>query len=305
MLLARKAPRPRAPAVVVPRTAPTAPGEGPSAQGPPGQGEDAEDSEDGEPPPSRVRARRSRGRGRPRKVRRFRAHPNSRTYRARLSKLDAVAEALEGDPGALFLTLLPPEPPGDHDRRLAAVPAEIARAFAALAARLRRAGATYAFVIATRAENGAFWPHAHALVAGVDPARLAKWAARDGLKLYAEKLKNPKAAARYMAGASQKAHYDGIFGAQGFYASRNPKTPAPVSSGNTADTAQVDELAGLKVIPSQLRGLELAPGVRIVDPDRFLATLAQDLEARIPTMQDAARHRLALLRAALEERGPP
>ena len=292
-LLARKAPRPRAPAVVVPRTAPAAPGEGPSAQGPPGQGEDASSESDGEPPSPSPRPRRARGRGRPRGARRFRAFPGSRTYRKRLQELDSIAAALEGDPGALFLTLLPPEPPGDQDRRLAAIPPAVARAFAALAARLRRDGATFAMVVATRADSGAFFPHAHVILGGVSLARLRVLAARSGLLVgYAEALRDPKGAARYIASSVQKRHWDRILGARGFYAGvspRNASHPEPA-------------LPAPEAIPP---GLELVPGVRIADVPTFLAALAQDLESRLPAVRGAARHRLALLLAALAERGPP
>jgi len=264
--------------------------------GPPDGDGETDDSGGEGPPPSPARPRRSRGRGRPRKVRRFRAHPNSRTYRARLSKLDAVAGALEGDPTALFVTLAPPAPPDDRARRLAAVPADTARAFAALAAKLRRAGATFALAVATRADSGAFHPHAHLLVGGVSPARLRVLAARSGLSVsYAEPLRNPQAGARYLARAGQKAPYDGILGGRGYYA----HVPArPVSSRNTTP----GEIPPPEAVPA---GLELAPGQRIADPAVFLGALARDLEARISAVRDAARHRLALLRAALAERGPP
>ena len=322
LLRIRQPPRPRVqplPRVMAPARPREAPSRGPAPPtGPPeGDSEEGEGDSDGEsdPPPSPVRPRRSRSRGRPRKARRFRAFPEGRTYRARLRKLDAVAAALEGRGDAVFATLTPPSPPDDRDRRLAAVPVEIARAFAALAARLRRDGAAYAMVVATRAGNGALFPHAHLLVGGVSLARLRVLAARSGLAVaYAEPVRDPKAAARYMAGASQKRPYDGILGCRGFYQNLleapAPEAKAANLAGKEAPTGVSPRnashpepaLPAPEAIPP---GLELVPGVRIADVPTFLAALAQDLESRLPAVRGAARHRLALLLAALAERGPP
>ena len=277
------APRPRE----APSRAPAPP------TGPPeGDPEEGEGGSDSDPPPSPVRPRRSRSRGRPRKARRFKAHASPRVYRRRIGALNAVAEALEGRADGLFLSLTPLEPPDERARRLAAVPPDVAQAFARFAARLRRAGATYALVIATRADAGAFYPHGHALVAGVGRDKLAKWAGREGLKLHAEPLRNPQAAVRYMARGAQKGHFDSVLGARGFYAA--------VSSRKAP--RQGSALPALDAVPP---GLELAPGLRVADPDRFLAALARDLRSPIFAVREAAQHRLALLRAALAERGPP
>jgi len=309
-LAARTAPRPRAPAAPISRATPAAPSEGPSAQGPPDEDE-GETSEESDPPPSPARPRRSRSRGRPRKARRFKAHASPRVYRRRIGALNVVAEALEGRADGLFLTLTPLEPPDERARRLAAVPPDVAQAFARFAARLRRAGATYALVIATRADGGAFYPHGHALVAGVGRDKLAEWAGREGLKLHAEPLRNPQAAVRYVVRAGQKSPFDGVLGARGFYShlpnpASPPKAPAdlPGKEAPRGVSSRNTPCAGFT--PGEIpRGLQLMPGVRIVDPDRFLAALAKDLEAQIPAVRHAARHRLALLRAALAEGGPP
>ena len=206
----RAVPRPRAAHRPRGRAAP-APGRGETA---PPEGEDDPDAEDDEPPLA-PRPTRS-GRGRPRKRRNFRAWPNTKVWRARLAKAEAVAAL----PGALFATFLPPEPPDEAARRLARVPAQIADRFAALARRLRREpGAYFAIAAATRAGNGAFHPHAHAVIFGVAPDRLAVLAARSGLRLaYAEPVRDGGAAARYALGAHQRSHWDRVEGGRGFWA---------------------------------------------------------------------------------------
>ncbi|AFH38726.1 hypothetical protein TtJL18_0824 [Thermus thermophilus JL-18] len=298
LLRIRQLPRPRVQPpsrVMAPARPRESPGRGAAPPtGPPGEegGESQDEESDGEPPSPSLRPRRARGRGRPRGARRFKAHASPRVYHRRIGALNAVAEALEGRADGLFLTLVPLTPPDDRDRRLAAVPPDVAQAFARFASRLRRAGATYALVVATRAENGTFWPHAHGIVAGVARDKLTKWAAREGLKLHAEPLRNPQAAVRYMARGAQKGHFDSVLGARGFYAA--------VSSRKAP--RQGSALPAPEAIPP---GLELVPGVRIADVPTFLAALAQDLESRLPAVRGAARHHLALVRAALAERGPP
>ena len=94
----------------------------------------------------------------------FRAFTSLKTWRKRLAQADAVAAM----PGAICATLVPAEAPDEASRRIARVPARVADCFAAIASRLRRErGAHFAIAAATRAGNGAFHPHAHAIVYGV------------------------------------------------------------------------------------------------------------------------------------------
>lgn len=295
-------PRPRAAQRTHKRASPVAPGRG-SAAPPEGPDDQGADDEDDGPPRIAPRPTRSR-RGRPRKRRSFRAFTSPKTWRKRLAQAEAVAAL----PGALFVSLLPHEAPGEVDRRLARVPAQIADRFAALARRLRRErGAYFAIAAATRAERGAFWPHAHAVVVGVRPDRLAVLAARSGLRLaYAEPVRDGRAAVRYALGAHQRSHWDRIEGGRGFWA-KVPEaaeaTAALVSSrNNLVDTP----LGRLPVVPGPV---DLGPGVRVLDPLRFLianAEAAVDPNPRIrgPAIEALAAYANAI-GAPLALCGPP
>ena len=224
----RAVPRPRAAHRPRGRAAP-APGRGETA---PPEGEDDPDAEDDEPPLA-PRPTRS-GRGRPRKRRSFRAFTSPKTWRKRLAQAEAVAAL----PGALFATFLPPEPLDEAARRLARVPAQIADRFAALARRLRREpGAYFAIAAATRAGNGAFHPHAHAIAHGVSAERLAVLAARSGLCLvYAAPVQNARAASRYALGGHQKRHWDRLEGARGFWVKAPEGTEATPPAGTAVSS---------------------------------------------------------------------
>ena len=294
-------PRPRAAHRPRGRAAP-APGRGETA---PPEGEDDPDAEDDEPPLA-PRPTRS-GRGRPRKRRSFRAFTSPKTWRKRLAQAEAVAAL----PGALFATFLPPEPPDEAARRLARVPAQIADRFAALARRLRREpGAYFAIAAATRAGNGAFYPHAHVIVCGVDPDRLVVLAARSGLHLaYAEPVQNARAASRYILGAHQKRHWDRVEGGKGFWvkapeAAEATATASSVSSRNAPAVLVVG--TPLPVVPGPV---DLGPGVRVVDAGRFLEANAQaaaspSLRIRGPAIEALAAYASAI-GAPLALCGPP
>lgn len=301
----RGAHRPRGRAAPAPGRGETAPPEGED-----GRGADGEDDEGGGPPPPLVPRRAKGKRGRPRKRRSFRAFTSPKTWRKRLAQAEAVAAL----PGALFVSLLPHEAPGEVDRRLARVPAQIADRFAALARRLRREpGAYFAIAAATRAERGAFWPHAHALVVGVDPERLAVLAARSGLHLaYAEAVQDGRAAVRYALGAHQKRHYDRVEGGRGFWAKapEAAEATAAVSSVSSRNTPSVPvvptPLGPLPVVPGPV---DLSPGVRVIDPLRFLianAEAAADPHPRIraPAIETLAAYANAI-GAPLALCGPP
>lgn len=273
-------PKPRAP------VSKAAPPEGP----PEGDSESEGEGGDGdEPPLAPLLALHRAKRGRPRKARSFRAFPGGRIYRKRLKALDQVAAALEGRPDALFVTLTPGAPPSKQDRLLARVPAHVARSFSDLARRLRRDGATFALAQGTRAENGALCPHAHAILAGVTPERLAVLAARSGLRVHAEPLQNPKAAARYMVAAHQRRHYDRLEGARGFYAHIPNETPA--------SSAFLEETSAHPAPTLPPGAIELNPGVRIIDPLRFIRSTLADLEAGGRFRDIALAHSTALARA--------
>ncbi|GAA5334581.1 hypothetical protein YIM730264_06050 [Thermus hydrothermalis] len=259
-----------------------------AANGPPegGGGEDGGeggDQEDDPPPPLRAAPKR---RGRPGKTRRFRAFPSHRTHKKRRAILDAIAEALAGRPAALFLTLTPTTPTPDEARRLAAVHPSIAKCFSAFAARLRREGALFAVVVETRSDAGAFFPHAHGIVAGVPLARLKVLAARSGLTLHAEALRDPRAAARYLAKAAQRRHYDAIQGARGFWAS----------------TGRVVYPGTQKARSLPAEPVRLAPGVVVVDIPRFLRANLAGLRSPSPVVRKASA---TALRAFCQATGLP
>ena len=203
-------------------------------------------------------------------------------------------------PGAIFVTLVPAEAPDEASRRLARVPAQIADRFSAIARRLRREpGAYYVIAAATRAEGGAFWPHAHAIVYGVRPERLEVLAARSGLRLaYAEPVRDGRAASRYALGAHQKRHYDLIAGGRGFWAkvpeaAEATATASSVSSGNKlVDTP----LGPLPVVPGPV---DLGPGVRVVDVRRFLEANTQAAASPSPRIRGPALEALAAYASAI------
>ncbi|BDG19736.1 hypothetical protein TthSNM11_19390 [Thermus thermophilus] len=294
----RVAPRPRAAHRPRGRAA-TAPGRGSPAppEDPDSQSGSAEGDAGGGPQP--LVPRRAKGkRGRPRARRSFRAWPDLKVWRKRLAQAEAVATL----PGAVFAVLLPTEAPDETARRLARVPAQVADRFAAFARRLRREpGAHFAIATATRAEGGAFYPHAHAIVHGVSPERLAVLAARSGLQLaYAEPVQDGRAAARYVLGAHQKRHYDIITGGRGFWA-RPPEAAeatatSSVSSGNKPVKLVDTPLGPLPVAPGPV---DLGPGVRVVDPERFLEANAQAAASPSPRLRDLALEALLAYASAI------
>ncbi|APD10007.1 hypothetical protein A0O31_01932 [Thermus brockianus] len=265
------------------------------SNGPPEDEEDDEsgddDGEDDPAPP--IAPSPKRRRGRPRKSRRFRSLAKPATYKRRREKLDAVAEALAGRGEAIFATLVPPVPPSEEARRLAAVPPEVGQAFSALAGRLRREGVAFALVVETRAGDGAFYPHAHLITEGLPIARLRTLARRSGLELrHAEELQNPKAAARYLAKAGQRRHYDALLGARGFWASTGREGRSP------------KRFPGKQ--PALPQGpIPLAPGVVVVDPPRFLAANLRGLESPSPVVRQAARDALESFCQAVDLPPPP
>lgn len=292
-------PRPRAAHRPRGRAAPAAPGRG-SAAPPEGPDDKSDGGEDDGPPRLAPRPTR-RKRGRPRKRRPFRAFPNTKTWCKRLAQVEAVAAL----PGALFVTLLPTEPPDEAARRLGRVPARIADCLAAFARRLRRErGAYYAVAAATRADNGAFYPHAHAVVVGVDPDRLAVLAARSGLRLaYAAPVQDARAASRYALGAHQKAPWDVVDGARGFWAKVPEATETTaaassvVSSGNAPAVPVVDTPLGpLPVVPGPV---DLGPGVRVIDTARFLQANAEAAADPHPRIRGPALEALAAYASAI------
>lgn len=301
----RGAHRPRGRAAPAPGRGETAPPEGED-----GRGADDEDDESGGPPPPLVPRRAKGKRGRPRKRRTFKAWPDLKVWRKRL----ALAEAVAALPGAIFATLLPAEAPDEASRRLARVPAGVADRFSAFARRLRREpGAYFVIAAATRAERGAFWPHAHAVVAGVDPDRLAVLAARSGLHLaYAEPVRDGRAASRYALGAHQKRHWDRVEGGRGFWA-RAPEAAeataaaSSVSSRNAPAVLVVDTPLGpLPVVPGPV---DLGPGVCVIDPARFLEANAEAAASPSPRIRGPALEALVAyanaVGAPLTLCGPP
>ncbi|BDG28273.1 hypothetical protein TthSNM76_04830 [Thermus thermophilus] len=293
--LPRVAPRPRAAHRPRGRAA-TAPGRGSPA--PPEDPDSQSGSTEGDEAPWRApRPTRSR-RGRPRKRRAFKAWPDRRIWRKRLAQAEAVAAM----PGAVFATLLPTEATDETARRLARVPAQITDRFAALARRLRRElGAYFAIATATRAEGGAFWIHAHAVVHGVRPERLAVLAARSGLQLaYAEPVRDGRAASRYVLGAHQKKHYDIITGGRGFWA-RPPEAPEAAGAPATSSVSSGNKLVGtplgpLPVVPGPV---DLGPGVRVVDAERFLEANAQAAASPSPRIRGPALEALLAYASAI------
>lgn len=286
-------PRPRAAHRPRGRAAP-APGRGETAppEGEDGRGADGEDDEGGGPPPPLVPRRAKGKRGRPRKRRSLRAWPDRRIWRKRLAQAEAVAAL----PGALFATLLPTEPPDEAARRLGRVPAQIADRFAALARRLRREpGAYFAIAAATRAERGAFWPHAHAIVVGVDPDRIAVLAARSGLHLgYAEPVRDGRAAARYALGGHQRRHWDRIQGGRGFWA-KVPEAAEATAAASSVSSRNNNNLVDtpLGALPAVPGPVDLGPGVRVLDPLRFLIANAQAAADPHPRIRGPALEALA------------
>lgn len=294
----RAAHRPRGRAAPAPGRGETAPPEGEDGRG-------ADGGEDDGPPRLAPRPTRRR-RGRPRKRRSFRAFTNPKTWRKRLAQAEAVAVL----PGAVFAVFLPAEAPDETSRRLARVSAQIADRFAALARRLRREpGAYFAIAAATRAERGAFWPHAHAIVQGVSAERLAVLAARSGLCLvYAAPVQNARAASRYALGAHQKRHWDRLEGARGFWVKApegteaTPPAGTAVSSRNdsaeprTAAVVVETPLGPILVVPGPV---ELGPGVRVVDPPRFLRVNAQAAASPSPCIRGPAIEALAAYASAI------
>ena len=298
-------PRPRAAHRPHGRASPAAPGRGSAAPPESPDDQSADEEDDGPPRPA---PRTTRKRGRPRKRRSFRAFTSLKTWRKRLAQAEAVA----AKPGAICATLVPAEAPDEASRRIARVPARVADCFAALARRLRRErGAHFAIAAATRAGNGAFHPHAHAIVYGVRRERLAVLAARSGLRLvYAEPVRDGRAAARYAIGAHQKRHYDRVEGARGFWA-KVPEaaeaTAALVSSRNTPSVPVVPTPLGpLPVVPGPV---DLGPGERVVAVRQFLEVNAEAAANPSPRIRGPAIERLAAYAAAvgapLAMCGPP
>lgn len=291
-------PRPRAAHRPRRRASPAAPGRG-SAAPPEGPDDRSADGEDNGPPRLAPRPTRSK-RGRPRRRRSFRAFTSPKTWRKRLAQAEAVAAL----PGAVFVVFVPAEAPDEASRRLARVPAGVADCFSALARRLRREpGAAFAIAAATRAGNGAFHPHAHAIIYGVRPERLAVLAARSGLRLaYAEPVRDGRAASRYALGAHQKQHYDLIAGGRGFWAkvpeaAEATAAASSVSSRNAPAVLVVDTPLG--ALPAVQGPVDLGPGVRVVDPPRFLRVNAQAAASPSHCIRGPALEALAAYASAI------
>jgi len=233
-----------------------------------------------------------------------------------------VAAALDGRSDALFITLVPLVPPSEVDRRLARVPAHILDDLKRLARALRYRGATYALVLGTRADTGAFFPHVHALIAGVSATALERLAVRYNFHLaHAAPLRNATAAVRYVASAHQKRHYDRISGSRGFFTHIAPAAaeavkaessaaaepapapePAPVVSlGHTKDPVRTLQALAANPPPGPV---VLGPGVVVVDLARFVAALLGDLEGP-PVLRRAALANAKALLAAISATGPP
>jgi len=336
--------RPRAPAL--PRPQASAPSASASpAEGPPGEGGEGGEggagsrsgtNGDGDgppPPPPHARSARGQGkarakgkRGRPRKRKAFRAWTDGRTFRKRLAKLDGFVKAAEGRGVVLFVTLAPARPPSPEDRGLSRVPAHVQDDLKKLRADLRRRKASHALATATRNDAGAFFPHVHGLVAGVDRATLERLAAERGFALnYAEVARDVSASARYIVAAHQKREWDRLEGGRGFYvyvpdelppeaevhAAEAPapaaphETPAPacssVSLGNSDGIAQVLRSIAANPPPGPV---PLGPGVVVVNPARFLAALLDDLNGP-PVLRRAALANARAFLKAISNTGPP
>lgn len=290
----RAVPRPRAAHRPHRQASPVAPGCGSAA---PPEGPDGQSDEDDGPPRLAPRPTRSR-RGRPRKRRTFKAWPDLKVWRKRLAQAEAVAVL----PGAVFATILPPDPPDDISRRLSRVPDQVADRFAAFARRLRREpGAYFAIAAATRAGNGAFYPHAHAVIYGVAPDRVAVLAARSGLRLaYAEPVRDGGAAARYALGAHQRSHWDRVEGGRGFWA-KAPEAAEATAAARSVSSRNKNALVDtpLGALPAVQGPVDLSPGVRVLDALRFLRVNAQAAASPSPRIRGPAIEALTAYASAI------
>jgi len=319
----RTAPRPRTPATPRPRLAAPLASASPSTA-PPGEGGGGEGDLGGDgdppppppPPPARpAKAKAKAKRGRPRRRRIFKLWPDGKAYRRRAAKIDAVAAALDGRPGALFATLVPLTPPSESERCLALISAAIADAARALHDALKDRGLVHALVPASRAKDGAFFPHWHALLGGISPTELVALAAHCGFRVHSEPLQDARAAARYAMAGHQRRHYDRISGSSGFFVHIPPEdptyapapAPAPeapvVSLGNTPPPI-AQTLWAIAAAPPP-GPVALAPGVAVIDVKRFLAALLQDLQHPSPNVRSAALDQARAFLAALSATGPP
>ena len=190
-----------------------------------------------------------------------------RVSKKRWAKRVDKALAAASLPGAVFVTLTWPTPPSENERRLARLPKDRHRQARTFVDAIRRAKARYYVTIATRSETKTWYPHAHAIIAGLDVENIQKAAEKAGLVLaYAQPVQAPIAAARDVTSARQSKIYDKAEGRVTWGNVREftavnftPKPPADWAKSLTVDG-----------LPPEFT---LRPGLRVVNPARFLTAL--------------------------------
>jgi hypothetical protein len=245
-----------------------------------------------------------------------------------VADLDVIAAL----PGAVFATLIPKTGPTEAERHLATVSEDSAAPLSDLKARLARdanahSDVGYAARICTRADNGAFYPHLHAVVVGIADDRLRVLAEAAGLSLaYAAPLLEPEAAAHYIASRKQSKYYDAIEGVRPFFA-RLPKAlpaqdahPAPDADAQPAPqdalvsdlvvpkrhTEPADPRAALEALANNPpSGPIPIPGGTIADPALFIRTTLADLDHKSPAVRAAAESNTLTFLRALGHGGDP